>query len=306
MPNGHLYMARFGIVVANKFGGKIYIDQMTTDELRDRINECDIVFLPCGAVENHGPQAPIGEDIYIGTYIAERVAYETGISVAPPIFYGSHPSHHHGMFGTIPVKKDFYIGYVTSVVKWLSHTGFKKIIIFNSHGQEYVLPIVKDNAIIEENVHALIFVTSWWAFVRDILRVGTELKPGLVIETPFIHADEVETSVTWYVVPHLVKPEKFEEAKAERMMAVLPEKWADKAGNVYGRPFGWYDISQYMEIEYYPKGSVGDPTKSNREKGEVIVETAVKRIIEFVEWLKETYPVHKVPRVWPPEGAFKF
>ncbi|MEM4590451.1 MAG: creatininase family protein [Nitrososphaerota archaeon] len=300
------FKARFGIVSLNKNGKKMYIDQMSTSELRERLQESDIIFLPCGAVENHGPQAPIGEDVYIGTYIAERVAHDTGVSIAPPIFYGSHPSHHHGMFGTIPVKKPAYIGYVTSVVKWLSNTGFKKIIIFNSHGQEYVLPIVKDDAIIEEGVHALILVTSWWAWVRDILKVGTELAPGHRIETPFIHADEVETSVTWYIVPHLVYPEKFEEAKAERMTAVIPEKWADKAGNVYSRPFGWYDISQFMELEYFPKGAVGDPTKATSKKGEIIVETAVQRIKEFVEWLKQNYPPNKVPVVWPSEGMFRF
>lgn len=301
-----MFRARFGTPFLNKFGEKIYLDQLTSAELKERVSRNDIILLPCGATENHGPQSPLGEDVYIGTYIAEKVAYDTGITIAPPIFYGSHPSHHHGMAGTIPVDKEAYIKYVTSVVKWLSNSGFKKIMIFNSHGQEYVLPIVKDEAIIRENVKALILVTSWWAWVRDILKVGTELSPGLFIETPFIHADEVETSVTWYVVPDLVDPSKLEEAKPERMVAVTPDKWTDKAGNVYSRPFGWYDISHFMEVKHYPKGAVGDPTKAKPEKGKVIVETAVARIREFIEWLKSEYPPGRVPEVWPPEGAFKF
>ncbi|RLE87680.1 MAG: hypothetical protein DRJ67_04190, partial [Thermoprotei archaeon] len=202
------YESRFSRPVYNKFGGKIYLDQMTVEEIQERVKENDIVLVPCGSIENHGLAAPVGEDTLIGTYIAERVAYETGVTVAPPIFYGSHPSHHYGMPGTIPVEKEAYIGYVLSVVKWLSHAGFKKIVLFNSHGQEYVLPIVKDLAIIREGVRALILVTSWWAWVRDLLQAGKELKPGLVLETPFVHADELETSVTWYVAPKLVKPEK--------------------------------------------------------------------------------------------------
>jgi Uncharacterized protein, putative amidase len=222
------YEARFAKPYYNKFGEKIYLDQMTMAELLERVKKNDIILVPCGSTESHGLGQATGEDTIIGSYIAERVAFETGITVAPPIFYGSHPSHHYGMPGTIPVKKEAYIDYVTSVVKWLSNAGFKKIILFNSHGQEYVLPIVKDKAIIEEGVKALILVTSWWAWVRDILRQGTELKPGLVLETPFIHADELEASVLWYVAPKLVDPAKLKESDAEKMVGVIPDKWADR------------------------------------------------------------------------------
>jgi len=300
------YEARFSKPVYNKFGEKIYLDQMTVLEIKERVKKNDIILVPCGSIENHGYAAPVGEDSLIGSYIAERIAYETGVTVAPPIFYGSHPSHHYGMVGTIPVEKEAYIGYVTSVVKWLSHAGFKKIILFNSHGQEYVLPIVKDIAIIREGVHALIMVTSWWAWVRDILHVGTELAPGQKLETPFIHADELETSVTIYVAPKLVDLSKLKEADAEKMVGVIPEKWVDKAGNVYSRPFCWFDVSHYMEIHHYPKGSVGYPSKATMEKGKTVAETAIKRIIEFIEWLKKEYPPGKVPKVWPEEGDFKF
>ena len=300
------YESRFARPIYNKFGEKIYLDQMTMAELLERVKKNDIVMVPCGSVEAHGLAQATGEDTIIGTYIAERVAYETGVTVAPPIFYGSHPSHHYGMPGTIPVKKEAYIDYVTSVVKWLSNAGFKKIILFNSHGQEYVLPIAKDKAIIEEGVHALIMVTSWWAWVRDILRAGTELKPGVKIETPFVHADEVEASVLWYVAPELVDRSKLKESDAEKMVGVIPDKWVDKAGNVYNRPFSWFDVSHYMEIHHYPKGSVGFPSKASREKGEVIVEEAVKRITEFIKWLHETYPPGKVPQVWPNPGDFKY
>jgi len=300
------YESRFARPVYNKFGEKIYLDQMSMDEILERVKKNDIIMVPCGSVECHGLGQAVGEDTIIGTYIAERIAYETGITVAPPIYYGSHPSHHYGMPGTIPIKKEAYIDYVVSVVKWLSNTGFKKIILFNSHGQEYVLPIAKDKAIIEEGVKALIMVTSWWAWVRDILIAGRELKPGVVLETPFVHADELEASVLWYVAPKLVNPEKFKEADAERMVGVIPDKWVDKAGNVYGRAFSWFDVSHYMEIHHYPKGSVGYPSKASREKGEVVVEEVIKRMSEFIEWLKKKYPPGKVPKVWPEPGDFKY
>lgn len=306
------YRCRFTVPVLNKFGKKIYLDQMSAEEIKERVKECDIIMVPCGSIENHGPAAPVGEDSLIGVYICERVAYETGITVAPPVWYGSHPSHHYGMIGTIPIEKEYYIGYVRCIVRWLSHMGFKKIILFNSHGQEYVLPIVKDEAIIKDRVHALIMVTSWWCWVRDLLikaGTGEEIAPGVRLETPFIHADEVETSVTMYVAPDLVDKERLKEAKADRMVGVLKEKhgeYVDKAGNVFGKPFGWYDISQLPEYKYYPKGVVGDATKADPRKGEVLIETCIRRLIEFIEWLKKTYPPGVVPDVVPPPEAFEW
>ncbi|RLF23086.1 MAG: hypothetical protein DRM97_05105, partial [Thermoprotei archaeon] len=281
------YESRFTRVVLNKYGKKIYFDQMSSHEIEERVKECDIVIVPCGSIECHGPHAPVGEDSFIGAYIAERVAYETGVTVAPPIWYGSHPSHHYGMIGTIPIEnKQTYIDYVRSVCKWLIHSGFKKVLILNSHGQEYVLPIVKDDLIVKDRVKALIMVTSWWSWVRDLLaKVGEEIAPGVKFETPFIHADEVETSVMWYIGPDLIDKEKLKKAKAEKMVGVLKDKqdvYVDKAGNVFGKPFGWYDISQLPEVKYYPVGVVGDATKADPKKGEVLIETCIKRMIEFI------------------------
>jgi len=293
---------RWGKPVLNKFGKKIYLDQMNRKELEERLKETDIVFLPVGSIENHGPFAPLGEDTIIGTSIVERVAYETGVTVAPPIIYGSHPSHHYGLPGTVPIRATTLIEYVSDVIRWLSNAGFKKIIVWNSHGQEYVLPIAKDVAIIEKQVHALIMVTSWWAWVQDLLRkagTGEEIAPGVKLEKPFIHADEVETSVTWYVAPELVDAETLKKEGDWGVVRVIPGKWVNAAGNVFpDKPFNWYDVSHLPELYYYPKGFVGWASKADPEKGRAIIETVIKRVIEFVEWLKKTFPPGKVPRTW--------
>jgi len=305
------YESRFTKTSLNKFGKKIYLDQMTVDEIKERVKECDIVIVPCGSIECHGPQAPVGEDSFIGVYVAERVAYETGVTVAPPIWYGSHPSHHYGMIGTIPIEnKQTYVDYVRSVCKWLIHSGFKKVLILNSHGQEYVLPIVKDDLLVKDRVKALVMVTSWWCWVRDLLaKVGEEIAPGVKIETPFIHADEVETSVMWYVAPNLIDKEKLKVAKAEKMVGVLKELqglYVDKAGNVFSKPFGWYDVSQLPEVKYYARGVVGDATKADPKKGEILIETCIKRMIEFIEKLKEMFPPGVIPDVSLPDDVFTF
>ena len=291
---------RWGTPILNKFGKKIYLDQMNMKELEERVKENDIVFLPVASTEAHGPAQPLGEDTHIGVSIAERVAYETGCTVALPIAYGSHPSHHYGMRGTVPVKATTIIEYVSDVIRGLSNAGFKKIIVWNSHGQEYVLPVAKDIAILEKDVHALIMVTSWWAWVQDLLRkAGGEIAPGIRLETPFVHADELEASVTWYIVPDLVDEKTLKEEGEWGVVRILPSKWTNSAGNVFpDKPFNWYDVSNPPELYYYKKGFVGWPKLADPKKGEVVVKKVIERVIEFVNWLKSTYPPGVVPRTW--------
>ncbi|MBS7642205.1 MAG: creatininase family protein [Candidatus Bathyarchaeia archaeon] len=294
--------SRWSQPVLDRFNRKIYLDQMSTSELEGKVKENDIVFLPVGSLEAHGPFAPLGEDTIIGVSIAERVAYETGVTVAPPIPYGSHPSHHYGIPGTIPVKATLLAEYVAEVIRWLSNAGFKKIFIWNSHGQEYVLPIAKDLAIVEKRVHALILVTSWWAWVQDILRKagsGEEVAPGVRIETPFIHADEVETSIIWYLAPDLIDEEKLRKEGEWGVYRPLPPRWVNTAGNVFtDRPFNWYDVSALPEFYYYRKGFVGYANLADPAKGRIIVEKVIERVVEFVEWLKRSYPAGRIPRTW--------
>lgn len=301
---------RWSKPILNKFGKKIYLDQMNRKELEERIRENDIILVPVGSLENHGPFAPLGEDTIIGAALAEQIAYETGVTVAPPIPYGSHPSHHYGLPGTIPVKPSTLIDYVSEVVRWLSNAGFKKIILWNSHGQEYVLPIAKDKAVIENQVHALIMVTSWWSWIQDLLRkAGTEeeVAPNVKLEAPFIHADEVETSVVWYLAPQLVDEETLRREGEWGVARIIPGKWVNTAGNVYpDKPFNWYDVSNPPELYYYPKGFVGWPSKAKPEKGEALARKVVERVVEFIEWLKKTYPPGKTPRTWINPEDYKY
>ena len=132
----------------------------------------------------------------------------------------------------------------------------------------------------------MIMVTSWWSWVQDLLRkagTGEELAPNIKLETPFIHADEVETSCIWYVAPDLVDVEALKTAKAEKMVRFIDVKWVNSAGNVFpDRPFNWYDISSAPEIYYYSLGVVGDASKADMRKGKVLIDTVIERFIEFL------------------------
>ncbi|MCL4369288.1 MAG: creatininase family protein, partial [Chloroflexi bacterium] len=89
---------------------KVYFQNMTGKDMAERLKKNDLIILPIGSTEAHGPHANYGEDTYLVTRMAEQIALATGCTVAQPTWYGSHPYHHMGMPGTIVVPEETFIG----------------------------------------------------------------------------------------------------------------------------------------------------------------------------------------------------
>ena len=118
----------------------IYFQNMTMKQSEERLKENDILILPIGSTECHGAHACYGEDTFLVTRMAEQVAKKTGCTVSQPIWFGSHPYHHMGMPGTIPINENTFCDYIAQVLAGFWNAGYRKIILLNGHGQEYVIP----------------------------------------------------------------------------------------------------------------------------------------------------------------------
>ncbi|MDR7459364.1 MAG: creatininase family protein, partial [Armatimonadota bacterium] len=59
----------------------IYLQTMTQRDIEERLAHNDVLIVPLGATEAHGPNAPIGEDIFLVCRMAEVVAERTGCTV---------------------------------------------------------------------------------------------------------------------------------------------------------------------------------------------------------------------------------
>ena len=66
----------------------IYFQNMTQKEVEKRRKKNDIIIIPIGSTETHGPGQPLGEDTFFVTRMAEEVARVTGCTVAQPLWYG--------------------------------------------------------------------------------------------------------------------------------------------------------------------------------------------------------------------------
>jgi len=273
---------------------KIYFQNMTMKEIEERLKENDIIIIPLGATENHGPHAPLGEDVFLVTRMAELVAERTGCTVAQPVWYGSHPYHHIGMPGTIVVDDDVFKAYVRSIMAGFWNAGFRKQILLNGHGQEYVIPSAIHQFVKKYQVPGIFINLNWYHAIPNFVK---DKEHGGPFETPFIHADEVETSFSLALFPEFIK---MEDAVDTKPYGFLPNHYehVDKAGNVYQKPIAWYGQVGLapMEVYAYPEGVVGKATLAKAEKAIKGLEALLDYMVKLIEDILKRFP----PGVLPP------
>src|SRR5690349_128865 len=65
-----------------------YLPEMSWPEVQDLLTRTDIAILPLTALEQHGPQLPIGTDFFTAVEEAKLIAQKTDVLVAPILFPG--------------------------------------------------------------------------------------------------------------------------------------------------------------------------------------------------------------------------
>ena len=268
----------------------IYFQNITGKDLQERLKKDDIILIPTGATENHGPHSPYGEDGFIPTRIAELVAQRTGCTVAQPIWYGSHPQHHLGMPGTIVIPENVYVDYLRAVIAGFWNTGFRKQIFVNLHAQGWVIPDAIHGFGKRYQVPAIIVAVT-------ILQVAPSCamlkQDGGVLETPWTHADEGETSLALNLHPEFINMEDAIDSPASHN---LPGGHFDVPGLGYKRPVPWFAQmgNVGLEVLLHP-GVVGHATKADASKMKSGVEQILDYLVKLHDDILKAYPPGKLP-----------
>ncbi len=271
----------------------IYLQTMSITEIQERLKKNDVIIVPLGSTENHGGAACIGEDTFLVTRMAELIAEKTGCTVAEPIWYGSHPYHHVGMPGSIIVPEVHFKGMIRAVIAGLWNMGFRKQILLNGHGQEYVIPSAIHEWAKNYQLPAVICNVNWYHAIPEHCM---DKEHGGPFDTPFIHADEAETSFSMVLFPEMIK---LENATDNKPVGWMPEGHVDKAGNIYQKPIKWYGQVGFgpIEVSAYPEGNVGWPSKGTFEKGKPGIEALLDYLEKLVNDILKTFPPGKLPPI---------
>jgi len=271
----------------------VYFQNMTMKEAAARLKKCDLIIIPVGSTEAHGPHACYGEDTFLVTRMAEAVAKKVGCTVAQPIWYGSHPYHHIGMPGTVPIDEETFTALLSQVMAGFWNAGFRKQILLNGHGQEYVIPTAIHRFTKRFQVPGVFVNLNWYYAIPQFCK---DKAHGGPFDTAFVHGDEVETSFSLALFPEMIQ---MKDAVDTEPFGFLPAGHVDKAGNLYQLPIPWYAHAGLgpIEIAQFPEGCVGKAKRAKASKAMPGVEALLNYLEKLVHDIMQKWPVGKLPPV---------
>ena len=88
-----LFLAVFSL--GREEGEPLILQEMTWTDVRDYLEECDMVIIPIGSTEQHGPHLPLGTDYYEALGMSKLISARTGVVVAPVLLAG-YSEYHSG------------------------------------------------------------------------------------------------------------------------------------------------------------------------------------------------------------------
>lgn len=239
---------------------------MTWYAFNERKDE-DVVILPIGSVEQHGPHLPLSTDTIISEGFAELLGEQINGIVMPSINYGykSQPASGGGPLfpGTIDLNGLTLINLVKDIIEELIRDGIKKIAIVNSHfeNQAFLLEAIDlVSKFMPEGTK--IIMMSWWDLISQetIDKIFDEVPfPGWALE----HAAITETSLILKFRPELVHMDRLIDEKIEEVPTYqiypIPKDLVPKSGLL----------------------SIG--RTSTKEKGDLIVTEALEQMVKIVK-----------------------
>lgn len=237
------------------------MENMTWKEVEDRLKETKTVLIPFGSTEEHGHHLPLSTDYKVAYEMAKRVGEKTSALVAPPVCYGvcrrgeSFP-------GTITISFDTMRSLATDIVESLYSQGMRNVVFLPGH--------LGSAQLVSLELSAQGLLKKHKDINLAIVRLPEILKmlPSGVIDEPFGHAGEVETSIMLALFPEDVK---MEEATKE-----VP----DFPSHLILR-----DSRTLMK-----SGIIGEATKATRKKGEMMLDLFVNEISNVVWQLEGHTP----------------
>ncbi len=228
------------------------IEEMTMAEFTDGLKLTRTVYIPFGSVEEHGNHLPLSTDTIQAYEVGKKAAQRVPLFVAPPIHYGNcrstscHP-------GTISISTSTLKGLLKDLVRSFHAQGFKNFIALSGHAGGAHCMALQDagEELIAEFADITIAVVTEYDLAKD---AGREI----IVTHEDAHAGEIETSRIMYTHPHLVK------GKGEREFPRFPR-----------------GILVRNKRKFWPNGVWGDPAQATQEKGRLLEELVIDKIVEL-------------------------
>ncbi|MGD8537195.1 MAG: creatininase family protein [Candidatus Aminicenantes bacterium] len=272
--------------IAQEEAKALVLQEMSWTDVAEYLKTSDMVIIPLGSTEQHGPHMPLGTDFYEAVGMSKMISAKTGVVVAPVLLSG-YSVYHSGFAGSLSLKPETMEQVLFETAEMLMKYGFRRFMFFNYHGGNHIVEskvIHRINHTTEASAVAIGAGASFQTYSDDI--------PG-VYDT---HAGINETSIMLYLKPELVKMERAEKPKfkaSPKIQEIVdlgrkdPELYA-LLSSVQGVPEETKKGGASHELSSNGIWSTGDPKRATRERGEKTVNAMVTSAVKFIEAWKKT------------------
>ena len=250
----------------------VMIGEMNWCDYHERVKDGKTtIFLPLGALEQHGPHMSMNVDVLLPTAMSRTVAEKVGGLVAPALTYGYKSQVRSGggnhMPGTTSLDGNTMSCAVRDIIREFGRHGARKLVLVNGHFENAMfIAEGVDLALRDLRAHGVynmrVMAASYWDFIEDdvIARLYPDNTfPGWAVE----HGGVLETSMMLYWHPEFVNMN----AVVDHPPAVFPP----------------YDIFPPDIVLPEGAGTLSSPKHATYEKGETIVSVCRDKIGEAVQ-----------------------
>jgi creatinine amidohydrolase len=245
-----------------------HLKEMTWQDVERFDGEASVIMIACGPIEQHGPQTPLGTDLYIAEYVMHRCAEHLTDHAYPVIVAPSVP-YVNALFslpysGSVSIRRSVVEEYLFDLLASFAADGFRQLVLTSQHVDP---PWVRTADNVCERINEGYGARAIHGFERlvvDLLEDPSQLDPSRLDSRGEAHAGVYETAPMLYIRERLVKKQLLKELPPE------PIEFSQMKGAESFRELG-------NGLSY-----TGDLSQSTKEIGKRIVEHYADRFKDLI------------------------
>lgn len=159
----------------------VRMELKSSQEVQKYLKKNDLVILPVGCFEMHGPDIPLGCDTFIDWAMTMLLAREWKCLTLPPVYY-TFPGASGPWPGTVDMPVQVTQDYVAAIVRALLKNGFKRVVMCGSHGPlgSLLECVVRD--IFQTTGTVVIHVKPYYEITEQMKKAGLPFgEDGIVL-----------------------------------------------------------------------------------------------------------------------------
>lgn len=244
---------------------------MTAPQIAAARDAGDVVLIPVGAVEQHGPHLPVDTDIS-GAYESAKEAgrRRSYVVLAPPVWWGLSAAHRK-FPGYLSLRFQTFYSLLEDLCDCLVGQGFTKIVFVVGHASNKPIVQLLVSDYMDRHGVALLQVN----YLNLAAPIFSKIRKSDVGGDA--HAGELETAVQMHLRPGKIDvsdaPVHYIDPKRDFGLSTAP-KDIFSAGESH---IGW-DLK-----DSFPEGVLGDPTVATAETGQLAFEEIIEKLCGILD-----------------------